>query len=198
MEYTFVLKDKGTINQGWWLKISNIKELENYYELIDNDKMLEGVFDASNCNEFDTKFYLERLRKFKTMPCKPHCKSVLALAIGFYGSNNHISALDAAVFMQQQKLKMQIDALKKGDNVYINQNGGWHSGKNDYSDWCHKKEIVFPKFKKNQIKIESFPGGRHFYAYIDSVPVRDGDIVKWDTYEEAYKYASSLIQNNEK
>lgn len=25
--FTFVLKDKGTNNQGWWLKINSIKEL---------------------------------------------------------------------------------------------------------------------------------------------------------------------------
>lgn len=32
MKWTFVCKDKGTNNQGWWLKISNLDELVNYYE----------------------------------------------------------------------------------------------------------------------------------------------------------------------
>lgn len=30
MSYTFVLKDKGTLNQGWWLKLSNINEVYEY------------------------------------------------------------------------------------------------------------------------------------------------------------------------
>ena len=194
MSYTFVLKDKGTNNQGWWLKISNIKDLKDYYYLIDNEKMLKGVYEASNCDEFDTTYYRERLRKFGSMPCKPHCTSALSFTIGMHASNNQISAMESATFMQHQKFQMQTDALKQGYNIYINQNGGWHYGKDDYSDWCHQEKLVFPDLKKNQIKIETFPGGKHFYAYIDNIQVRDGDIVKWDTYEEAYNYANSLIK----
>lgn len=32
--FTFVLRDKGTSNQGWWLKISNADELCEYYKEI--------------------------------------------------------------------------------------------------------------------------------------------------------------------
>ena len=32
-KFTFVLKDKGTHNEGWWLKVSNVDELADYYEL---------------------------------------------------------------------------------------------------------------------------------------------------------------------
>ena len=55
--------------------------------------------------------------------------------------------------------------------------------------------MIFPDFKIDQIKIESFPGGKHFYAYIDNMPVRDGDTIKWDTYKEAYDYAATLVKN---
>ena len=37
--------------------------------------------------------------------------------------------------------------------------------------------------------------GNHYYAYIDDVQVRDGDKLKWDSYDEAYSYASSLVNN---
>lgn len=31
-EWTFVLRDKGTHNQGWWLKISSVDELIAYMQ----------------------------------------------------------------------------------------------------------------------------------------------------------------------
>ena len=46
MKYTFVLKDKGTINQGWWLKISSLSQLEDYIKEIGSQKIVRGIFNA--------------------------------------------------------------------------------------------------------------------------------------------------------
>ena len=35
--------------------------------------------------------------------------------------------------------------------------------------------------------------GEHYYAYIGNMQVRDGDILKWNTYEEAYSKALEYI-----
>lgn len=48
------------------------------------------------------------------------------------------------------------------------------------------------------MEVKSFPGGDHFYAYIGDMQVRDGDILKWDTYDEAYNQALSILDENEK
>lgn len=30
------------------------------------------------------------------------------------------------------------------------------------SRWCRKKELIFPNFKKDDLKIERFPMGKHW------------------------------------
>ena len=56
MKYRFVLRDKGTSLQGWWLKISTLEELLNYREkteslMITGFKRLVGI---SSRKDIDT------------------------------------------------------------------------------------------------------------------------------------------------
>lgn len=183
MKYRFIYKE----NDGWWLKIDSLKDLFDYYDKVDNHRMTDGWDSATNCKEFNTK------HNSQSNQSKPHA-TYLGYCIGLRAAINKTSALQAITDMQEQKLNAQIEELYKGNNIYINRSGGWHFGKNDYKQWCDKEVLVFPDFKKNQIKIEKFPGGVHFYAYIDNMQVRDGDILKWNTYEEAYKQASKYIK----
>ena len=173
MEYTFVLMNKGTDNQHWCLKVTNINTFADYIEKIDNRIMTNGFNDYIFNNHPGNLGYL----------------------IGGLVDKYKIRPLDAAQYIQVQKIHDIIDLIEQGYEIYINKNGGYCFGHNDYTDWCHKKEMIFPDFKIDQIKIESFPGGKHFYAYIDNMPVRDGDTIKWDTYKEAYDYAATLVKN---
>lgn len=89
----------------------------------------------------------------------------------------------------------QLKVITEEDRaVLINRYGGWHPGpKSGYKNWCHKDKLIFPDFKKNQIRVSKFPDGAHFYTYIDDLQVRDGDILKWNTYDEAYNHALAYI-----
>ena len=52
-DFLFVLKDKGTNNQGWWLKISSADELCAYYEEIvptRYDKVFENYLYGKEWN----------------------------------------------------------------------------------------------------------------------------------------------------
>ena len=185
MKYRFIHKE----NDGWWLKIDNLDDLQKYYDTVDCHRMAKGFESTINCREF---FTTEDLKEKGPQPLKPHA-TTLGYYIGMHASNNHMSAFRAIIDIQTRKFQSQAEEILKGNNIYINRNGGWHFGKNDYTQWCDKDELVFPDFKKNQIKIEKFPGGDHFYAYIDSMQVRDGDTLKWNTYEEAYSQACKYI-----
>jgi hypothetical protein len=189
--YRFVLKDEGTINQGWWLKIDNLEDLQKYYDEVDSNRMSEGWESATNCREFCS---IHDLKRTDPQPLKPHA-TTLGYFIGMHAANNSQSAMQAVIDIQTKKFQSQAEQILKGNNVYINRNGGWHFGKKDYTQWYDKDKLVFPNFKKNQIKIEQFPGGEHFYAYIDNMQVRDGDTLKWNTYEEAYKQALSIVND---
>lgn len=54
--FTFVLKDKGTNNQGWWLKISSIKELQEYNEKTESPviKEFKDVLNRRMSDNADT------------------------------------------------------------------------------------------------------------------------------------------------
>lgn len=193
MSFTFVLKDKGTTNQGWWLKVSNTEELKEYNENA-KSPIIKAFKSATNCREFESAETWEMLHKLgiKSVPLKPHV-TYEGFALGTYAQNNGISLMEAAVKLDIEKITQQVEALEQGFNVYINKNGGWHSGKNDYDDWYRSETLAFPNFKKNQIKVEKFPMGEHYYAYIDKMQVRDGDTLKWNTYEEAYAHALAIV-----
>ena len=55
------------------------------------------------------------------------------------------------------------------------------------SQFCRRKSLVFPDFKKSDIRIQKYDCGSHYYAFVGDMQVRDGDRLKWNTYEEAYR-----------
>lgn len=188
MSYRFVYK-----NSGWWLMINDLDALQEYYDVVDSNRMAKGWESATNCREFCSKFDLE---KPDPQPLKPHATR-LGYFIGMHASNNNQSAMEAIIDIQTRKFQSQAELILKGYNIYINSVGGWHFGKNDFTQWRDSDKLVFPEFKKNQIKVEKFIGGEHFYAYIDNMQVRDGDILKWNTYEEAYEQACKYVKDND-
>lgn len=177
MEYTFVLKDKGTVNQGWWLKISNISQLEDYISRIGSPKIVRGIFNAREY--YDNKAHAD----------------TLAQAIICKATHDNKSVVDAGLDLQGAMIRSQIDALTIGP-IYINAYGGWHSG-GEYSDWLHRDKPIFPDFGKEQIRVKKFEGGSHYYAYIGDLQIRDGEILKWNTYSEAYNQALKYVTGEE-
>lgn len=176
MKFRFVLKDEGTRNQGWWLKISSVGEYFDYkYALGFDDPLVQGVYD-----------YATQIGHHNHLDYLPTCLYIMA-------QNRGISIIEAANLLGIESSHVQLDLLDKGYNLYFNRVGGWHYGKNDFTQWIDKEELVFPNFKKNEIKIKQFIDGTHFYAYIDNMQVRDGDTLKWNTYEEAYNKALQVI-----
>ena len=183
MKYRFVLKDKGTNNQGWWLKISSIEELNKYINNVESP-MVKGFKSYLHCREFASPEY--------SGPLLPHVNRE-GYFLGLYASNRQISPICAIEEIENKKYKTQVQYLLKGYNIYFNRNGCWHFGINDFDSWYDSENLVFPEFNKDQIRIEQFPMGKHFYAYIGNMQVRDGDTFKWDTYEEAYNQALSFL-----
>lgn len=177
MEYTFVLKDKGTINQGWWLKISSLSQLEDYIGKVGSLKVARGIFNA--------KGYYDK---------KEHADTLAQLIIQKATLDN-TSIVDAGLNIQASSISSQIDALQSGP-IYINAYGGWHSG-GGYSDWLHRDKPIFPDFGKEQIRVKKFDGGSHYYAYIGDLQIRDGEVLKWNTYSEAYNQALKYVKDEE-
>ena len=113
MKYRFVLKDKGTINQGWWLKISTQEELLNYLENTESP-VIDGFRSLINCREFGISQF-----KVKDLSLKPHVNRTGYL-LGLYCTNRHESPIQGAIEIAMKKTQLQYDYINKGFNIYIN------------------------------------------------------------------------------
>ena len=177
MKYRFIFK-----NGGWWLKISSVEELTEY----DKKTALRNPIARGFLNSIHTEI-------FHTKGIEPTTAGDL---IKLRAENSDMSLFQSACSFTIQSDSAKITQLMKGYSLYFNRDGGWHYGKNDYTQWCDRDKLIWPDFKIDQIKIEKFPNGEHFYAYIDSMQVRDGDTLKWNTYEEAYNQALQYVTDD--
>ena len=174
MKYRFVYK-----NGGWWLMIRTIDELVDYNEKTSISNPIINGLKSLITKGFD----------------KVDHYNAAEYLIRLHAESNNTGICQATEDLLCQKTNAQIKCLVKGNNIYINRNGGWNYGKNDFSQWFDSDKMIFPDFTKNDIKIEQFHNGEHYYAYINSMQVRDGDILKWNTYEEAYNKALEYVNN---
>ena len=178
MEYLFVY-----INGAWCLKINELDQLFDYYEKTDS--------------KWSAEFY--NLITSKEFGSGDKHATTLAYAIGQYGANRKLNPIQATQDFRATVMKNQLDALLEYGEIYINRNGGYFfktSEKKEYTQFVRRKELIFPEYRCEDIRIKQFTGGEHWYAYIGDLQIKDGDIVKWDTYEEAFKKATTLVTKN--
>ena len=181
MEYIFVFK-----NNGWWLKITSPEQLFNYWDKTDS-RWSETLDNLSHSKEF-TK------TGFK------HCNAI-SFAAGIYGSRRKLTLVESVSEFAGEIKGTQLDCLLKYGCLYINRKGGYHfpyKGDEPYTQFVRRKELIFPDYEQKDIRVKQFPCGTHFYAYIGDLEVKDGDILKWNTYEEAYNKALEYASNIDK
>lgn len=172
--FTFVLKDKGTNNEGWWLKISNAEELANYYE-----KDNRG-----------TKVISEYMNQDKH-------KGKLTEAIEAYSANRKMTIWQGYSSFTQEVAMKQLEYIDKYGAIYINRVGGYHNayGESIEYDTTIRNSLTFPKdgevvdsveIKKcEKIKDEK-------YGFISpSAEFYEG---KWSTHSEL---AREIIKSND-
>lgn len=187
MAFTFVLKDKGTKKQGWWLKITNVDELFDYYEktmATRNSRVLENYIYGKEWNP-------------NSVEHAPHYKEApITQDIVIYGANNNHNILQAITEFQAMVISNQLKGLRENGAIYINKLGGYHSSDTTDKEFSeiHKSKLVFPEYDRKDIRISRFPYGNHYYAHVGNVEVKDGDKIKWNTYEEAYRQAEKYLE----
>lgn len=166
------------IDKVWYLKITDIEKLDDYYNKTDakwGQILLKAVDILNGENNVS---YDDKIAKYAIM----------------IAEKNRINIITAVEKVKLDILQKQLDLLLDGYTLLINRSGGY-SIKKEYEDtnFAFRKELVFPNFTEDDIRVKKFPQGAHYYAYIDDVEVHDGDIIKWDTYQMAYNKAKELI-----
>lgn len=79
------------------------------------------------------------------------------------------------------------DILENGE-TFVNGVGG-KTFSLDYDQFVWRKDLVFPHYTIADIRIKQFENGQHYYAYVADTQLRNGEKLKWDTYNEAYNFA---------
>ena len=176
MSYTFVYNKK----DGWWLKISSLRELMIYWETYTD------LFEKS----------LEKLPKTKEFGCGMEHADTIDTMSGFYARSHKITFEEAKTDLLCDIKKEQYKALNENGFLFINHKHGWNSVDRKTEQFVHRRNLVFPDVKNGKIKIEKFPLGNHYYVFIDDIQLRNGDTLKWDTPEEAKEFIDNFIKEN--
>lgn len=171
-EYKFVYEEP---DNGWWLKIDSVDKLIDYHQKTE-------------------KFYGDVLKDYLHNK-EGHYTNQRTYAVIMYAERHNLTIIDAIIQFRLMIAQQQLDRIYEDGAIYINSAGGYHSNAT-YNQYVIKDKLIFPDFKSNDIKISQFPGGEHFYAYVGNMQIINGDIRKWDTYEEAYKYAKKYVSDS--
>lgn len=99
----------------------------------------------------------------------------------------------ASLHTGDETLDEQLKAITNGKTIYYNENGEWSTGPFEESNFLYRKFLQYPMFTEDDIVIKSFNDGTHSYARMADLEVREGDTVKWDTFDEAYQACLRII-----
>lgn len=175
-EFLFVLKDKGTSNQGWWLKISNYDELAAYYGLVNPTRY---------GNVFENYVYGKEYNKNSNEHMPHHKEEQLTQAVVMYAQQQKLNIINALKGFQLMVAEQQMREIEECGAIYINSCGGYHGyykGDKEYA-YVRRKNLVWPDFKREDIRVKQFPNGKHYYTYVGDLELKG----KCNSYERAYE-----------
>ena len=184
-EWTFVLLNKNTSLAAWWLKLKSLDELADYLTLTN------GRYARALQN------YLTDSQYRPDVVGHGHhvAEAPLTLAAYLRGVNRNSSVVQALLDLESETAWTMAENLVRTGHIYINSVGGWNClrVRPEPCDVVHSRHLVWPSFTESDIHISRFPGGRHWYARVGNVDVRNGDTLRFDTRERARAAATSYL-----
>lgn len=173
-------------NGGWWLKVSDAETLIKYHEKVDRVQFGNALLNYIYGKEFNPHA-TEHSKYIDQIP--------LTQAAYLHGVNEGISIVDSLNDYRVRITMNQLSDIFTYGAIFINQRGGYHFQHKDEPKhtFIWKDKLIWPDFKKSDLKISQFPNGTHYYAKVGNVEVRNGDEIKWNSYEEAYKAAMEVL-----
>ena len=184
---------------GWWLQITNVKQLKEYC------KLTENVFSRA-LNDAIT--YDKNQKEGK--PRDTHNENTLAVVVGQLAYINEISLFESSCNLAYAMHNTYYKCLEDRGFVNINTVGGCNCFDFPIKAVEYRERPIFPNYKKSDIRIKTFKYEElkyaspddythpddynyHYYAYIGNIQLHDGDKMKWDTEEEARAFAEKFI-----
>ena len=199
-EYLFVFDED---SKAWWLKITDPETLMEYIKQT-KGKLMSGAFELywdlykeANAGKTRTKSMRQILeempmeRRFKLMTEEQKDFNLMLGAIiqaEKYGG----TILDGFRLLNMEFGFKYLQDLRSDGHTYINKAGG-STFFARYTQFCRRDRLIFPDFDERDIRVTQFKGGEHWYAYIGNVEVKNGDTLRFDSKDNAYKRALELL-----
>lgn len=186
MEYLFIFDEN---SKGWWLKIDSIEKLVDYHEKTGGrfEGAMEMYLREGHPDDILDKLSLkERIKKMQDKDFKRLQAAIMQAERGGCTIFDGFRRLNLEIGMGQMR------TMEQYGDIYINPVGGYTFNL-QYTQFCRRKNLVFPNFKETDIRIKQFEGGEHYYAYVGDMQVRNGNKLKWNSRDEAYSKALELI-----
>lgn len=181
MEWLFVYE-----NGGWWLKIGNTEQLTEYHKKTDGSRYEETLKMYTSGKRPENMSLEERIKMAGNRDYQYMIGAIMQ------ARNLECSILDGFRAMNIEIGMAELNTIKEYGAVYINKAGG-HTFQVHETQFCRRKELIFPDFKIEDIRVKRFQGGCHWYAYIGDMQVRNGGELKWNTEAAARKAAESIV-----
>lgn len=187
-EYLFIYD-----GEVWWLKLTDVEQIIDYHK--QTDSRYEGALSLYMKFKLEGKEWYNLL---EDMPLQERIKTMQSKDFKYLQcAIMKAQQVEGTIFDGFRCLNMEIGAgeletIREHGAVFINPAGG-HTHGIKTVQFCRRKQLVFPHFKREEIRLKQFNGGRHWYAYIGDMQIRDGDKLKWNTREAAQEAAEAMV-----
>lgn len=205
VKFTFVHAKSPKEAKGWWLKISDMDTLTAYVMKTQGNPRIEKAFalysklhqkGQESRPAKSVREVLEDLPAAERIKLMTESSSVFntMLAAIMQAENVNGTILDGFRCLNMETGTTYISHIKEYGVCFINKNGGCNAII-EYDDWCRKDDLVWPDFKEKDIRLKQYPDGNHWYAFIGSMEVHNGDTLRFNTKEKARAAAMNIINN---
>ncbi len=174
-KYVFLFNGK-----GWMLKIDSLDDLNDYMRMIWDIRREDLFWD------------IKRIRE------KQHPSSDMGNLCSILASIKSGDEYVEFCRIRELQHKQMTDMILKGETLYVNASGGYTIHMNKTEARYESEKLMWPVFKEDDIRVKTWPGGTHFYAYIGPVQVKQDGELKWDTEEEARQAAMAYVSKKKR
>lgn len=206
IQFTFIFAKSPREARGWWLKITDMETLLAYVSKSQGNPRIEKAFNMyTRLHTIGQQSYPKKSVRevLEELPQKERMEYMLDPSGAWntmYGAIMEAEKVGGTILDGFRCLNIGVGAtymrhIKEDGVCFINRYGGCNAII-EYDDFCKKNDLVWPDFNRNDIRVKQFPGGKHWYAYVGSMEVHNGDTLRFPSKSEAESAALAIIDNS--